>query len=215
MLQRIKDDFDAVSWADLIQLAGACAVELSGGPRIEMRYGRIDAMDSPAASVSPFGLPDALPPFGGGSDCVEDPAAHLRFVFGKYGMSDEEIVALSGAHTLGRAFKERSGAVDYGYNLPTRYTSRGCPFIGESMTAGGQSWTKEWLKFDNSYYQLPGLEDNEFIAFPTDRCLATDPEFRPYFEEFASNQDAFFASYARAHQKLSELGSKFDRPFSL
>lgn len=30
------------------------------------------------------------------------------------GFNDQEIVALSGAHTLGRAFKERSGTVQYG-----------------------------------------------------------------------------------------------------
>ena len=31
------------------------------------------------------------------------------------GFDDEDIVALSGAHTLGRAFKERSGVVENGY----------------------------------------------------------------------------------------------------
>lgn len=42
---------------------------------------------------------------------------HLRYVFGKYdSMTDEDIVALSGAHTLGRAFKDRSGTVENGAN---------------------------------------------------------------------------------------------------
>ena len=34
---------------------------------------------------------------------------------GKQGFNDQEIVALSGAHTLGRAFSERSGTVEQGY----------------------------------------------------------------------------------------------------
>jgi L-ascorbate peroxidase len=37
------------------------------------------------------------------------PAEHLREVFYRMGLSDKEIVALSGAHTLGRARPERSG----------------------------------------------------------------------------------------------------------
>ena len=46
MLSRIKKVFDMVSWADLIQMSGALAVELAGGPVIRMRYGREDC--SPA-----------------------------------------------------------------------------------------------------------------------------------------------------------------------
>uniref|UniRef100_A0A804I529 L-ascorbate peroxidase n=1 Tax=Musa acuminata subsp. malaccensis TaxID=214687 RepID=A0A804I529_MUSAM len=43
-----------------------------------------------------------LPDASKGSD-------HLRDVFGHMGLSDQDIVALSGGHTLGRCHKERSG----------------------------------------------------------------------------------------------------------
>lgn len=36
-------------------------------------------------------------------------AEHLRAVFYRQGFNDQEIVALSGSHTLGRAHKDRSG----------------------------------------------------------------------------------------------------------
>jgi len=208
----IKAACPALSWADLIQMGSAEAIEAMGGPKIPLRYGRLDADKSPDLSVAPFGLPDALPPFGGGPSCAQSPAAHLRYVFYKYGMNDQEIVALSGAHTVGRAFKDRSGAVPYGYSNATAYTAKGCPFAMTSQTNGGQSWTKEWLKFDNSYFQMPmqGQADKECIAFPTDRVLTTDPGFKPTFQKYARDQGAFFAEYAMAHKKLSELGSKFD-----
>ena len=32
-----------MSWADLIQLASAVAIEHAGGPKIDMKYGRVDA----------------------------------------------------------------------------------------------------------------------------------------------------------------------------
>lgn len=49
----------------------------------------------------------------------------MRNVFGKkMGFTDQEIVALSGAHTIGRVFKERSGACPFGYGeqAASKYT---------------------------------------------------------------------------------------------
>ena len=60
--------------------------------------GRVDALDPSA--VTPDGrLPnaDSGPPGADPSD-----AAHLRTIFNRMGFNDSEIVALSGAHALGR-----------------------------------------------------------------------------------------------------------------
>lgn len=225
-LKPIKEAHPTVSWADLIQMGSATAIELAGGPMIDMKYGRVDAEQSPPEGEAPFGLPDALPDFGGPEGCAKDPATHLRWVFGKYGMNDEEIVALSGAHTLGRAFKDRSGTVDNaeGPKGATKFTvgkpTSGCPFFNASGgnythngMAGGRSWTKEWLKFDNSYYQYDALaqeEKDELAWFPTDHVLFTDAEFKTIAELFRDDEKSFFVAYAKAHKKLSELGSKFE-----
>lgn len=200
-LQPIKDVVPEVSWADLIQLASATAIEEKGGPAIPMKYGRIDGVPTELADP-PFGLP--------GVCFDEDPVAHLKFVFYKYGMDDKDIVALSGAHTLGRAFKDRSGTVEEGSSGPfTKYTIRGCPYMGNSLTPGGRSWTKNWTKFDNTYFSEMANEDPDCIAFPTDKCLMTAPEFKPHFDLFARDEKAFFEAYKVSHKKLSELGCKF------
>lgn len=64
----------------------------------EISSGRVDALDPSA--VTPDGrLPgaDSGPPGADPSD-----AAHLRTIFNRMGFDDQEIVALSGAHALGR-----------------------------------------------------------------------------------------------------------------
>ncbi|GLT52829.1 hypothetical protein SLA2020_261460 [Shorea laevis] len=119
LLEPIKEQFPILSYADFYQLAGVVAVEIAGGPEIPFHPGH-------KPKPPPEGrLPDAT----NGSD-------HLRMVFGQQmGLSDQDIVALSGAHTLGRCHKERSG------------------FEGP--------WTSNPLIFDNSYFKelLSGEKD--------------------------------------------------------
>ena len=97
-LKEFKEQFPLLSWADIIQLASAIAIECCGGPTLPMRYGRLD-VSAPEQCPKEGNLPDAKPPFGGGA---RDAPSHLRAIFYRMGFSDREIVALSGAHTLGR-----------------------------------------------------------------------------------------------------------------
>ncbi|CAI9115412.1 OLC1v1016312C2 [Oldenlandia corymbosa var. corymbosa] len=193
LLQPIKDKYSGVTYADLFQLASATAIEEAGGPKIPMKYGRVD-VDVPDQCPEEGRLPDAGPP---------SPAAHLRDVFYRMGLNDEEIVALSGAHTLGRSRPERSG-----WGKPeTKYTKDG------PGNPGGQSWTVQWLKFDNSYFKdIKERRDEDLLVLPTDAALFEDPGFKEYAEKYAVDQEAFFKDYAEAHAKLSNLGAKFDPP---
>ena len=43
LLAPLKDKYPEISHADLIQMASAAAIEACGGPKIPMRYGRVDA----------------------------------------------------------------------------------------------------------------------------------------------------------------------------
>ncbi|KAG5050482.1 hypothetical protein AAZX31_04G228400 [Glycine max] len=193
LLQPIKDKYSGVTYADLFQLAGATAVEEAGGPKIPMKYGRVD-VSGPEQCPEEGRLPDAGPP---------SPADHLRQVFYRMGLNDKEIVALSGAHTLGRSRPDRSG-----WGKPeTKYTKDG------PGAPGGQSWTVQWLKFDNSYFKdIKEKKDEDLLVLPTDAALFEDPSFKVYAEKYAEDQEAFFKDYAEAHAKLSNLGAKFDPP---
>ncbi|KAL2339766.1 hypothetical protein Fmac_007706 [Flemingia macrophylla] len=227
LLQPIKDKYSGVTYADLFQLAGATAVEEAGGPKIPMKYGRVD-VSGPEQCPEEGRLPDAGPP---------SPADHLRQVFYRMGLNDKEIVALSGAHTLGRSRPERSG-----WGKPeTKYT---CGLVDNEVmnyvsiiellelneatgnshvfftlqkdgpgAPGGQSWTVQWLKFDNSYFKdIKEKRDEDLLVLPTDAALFEDPSFKVYAEKYAEDQEAFFKDYAEAHAKLSNLGAKFDPP---
>ena len=164
--EEVKAKHPKITYADLYQLAGVVGVEVTGGPTIDFVPGRKDSKISPKEGR----LPDAKkgPP-------------HLRDIFYRMGLSDKDIVALSGGHTLGRAHPERSG------------------FDGP--------WTKEPLKFDNSYFvELLQGETEGLLKLPTDIALLDDPAFRPFVELYAKDEDAFFKDYAESHKKLSELG---------
>jgi L-ascorbate peroxidase len=220
LLEPVKESFPGVSYADIFQMASARAIALAGGPIVDMRYGRVDATGP--GECSPEGnLPDAEAgpggKFGGpgGTASTEDSAVewHLRKVFYRMGLGDEEIVALSGAHTFGRAYADRSGLGAE----KTKFTDGAAAKLADgstttSYTPGGSPWVENWLVFDNSYFTTinDASTDEELLKLTSDKILFKDAGFKPFAMKFAASQDDFFESYAKAHKALSELGSKFE-----
>ena len=175
ILRPFKTKYRRVSWADLIQMGGALAVELTGGPHVKMKYGRQDISISQYAAIFPkrnksrvalnvlddnnsnnnnnsyhnikyrqatnsnrpiqqpshksehsrnllaLRLPCPLPPY---PDGAPSPEVHIRNIFFRMGLSNKDAVALIGAHTIGRAFKDRTGVCPYssGDQGATAYT---------------------------------------------------------------------------------------------
>ena len=95
-LDPIKQKNPWISYSDLWTLAGVCAVQEMQGPIVPWRPGR---QDRDVSACTPDGrLPDA-----------SKEQSHLRNIFYRMGFDDREIVALSGAHALGRCHTDRSG----------------------------------------------------------------------------------------------------------
>lgn len=159
LLQPIKDACPDVSYADIFQMASARAISLAGGPEIDMKYGRVDATGP--EQCSPEGnLPDAEAADDGQFGCdsgtastkAKTPHDHLRKVFYRMGIDDEGIVALSGAHTFGRAYKDRSGLGAEQTKFTDGSKQTRADGSEAKYTPGGSSWTERWLIFDNSYF---------------------------------------------------------------
>ena len=111
-------------------MAGANAVTLCGGPEILLKYGRIDIPKNYFPSEKSNltfcisqskKLPCNFFPYPDGS---HTPEFHIRNVFFRLGFSSREIVALCGAHTIGRGFRDRTGVCPFssGDRGATQYT---------------------------------------------------------------------------------------------
>jgi L-ascorbate peroxidase len=88
LLAEARARYPSVSWADLVAVGGAAAVKKCGGPVIQIGLGRTDASVPAPTNRLPGGY---------------EGAGLLRAIFARMGLGARELVALSGAHTLGHA----------------------------------------------------------------------------------------------------------------
>lgn len=186
LLQPFKERHSAVSLADLWALAATVAIEVLGGPVVPFRAGRTDG--SEAESMPHGRLPD-------GSLY----ATHLRTIFYRMGFNDEDIVALSGAHTIGHCHADRSGFDGPWTNSPLRFNSE---YFGLLLSCNWEPSVVE--KTHNQQLackSAPGL-----MMLHTDYALVTDDSFNQYVHKFAEDEAAFFDTFAKAFHRLQELG---------
>lgn len=185
-LEKVKQQFPQVSYADLWQIAAICAIQEMNGPTIPFHPGRVDAKDE--SSCPPDGrLPDA-----------SKKAPHLREVFKKrMGFDDAQIVALSGAHVLGRCHTNRSG-----YEGP--WTFSPVTFSSEYFRLMlSEKWVEKKWQGPKQYVDA---KTGTLMMLPSDLALIEDPSLRPHVELYAKDQGRFFQDFAAAFQRLQELG---------
>nr|GAT58905.1 predicted protein [Mycena chlorophos] len=184
LMDKIKAQFPWISYGDLWTLGGVAAVQEMSGPRIPWRPGRIDGF---AENVTPDGrLPDGSQ--GG---------AHLRAIFGRMGFNDQEIVALSGAHALGRCHAARSGFEGPWTFSPTTVTNDYFTLLFS------ETWV--WKKW-NGPKQLEDKKTKSLMMLPTDYVIVSDKGFKKYAKAYADDNDLFFQDFSAVIAKLFELG---------
>ncbi|KAL9233944.1 hypothetical protein vseg_008876 [Gypsophila vaccaria] len=194
-----------VSCADIVAMAARDAVALSGGPDLEIPTGRLDGRVSAISNVRP-NLIDT-------SFTVDDMIA----IFTSKGLSMEDIVVLSGAHTIGsahcNAFDDRFKINSKGNltfvdpTLDKFYTlklAQKC-VRSASTVVPNDPWTP--FMFDRQYYN--NLRAHRGL-FQTDSALFADRRTRNMVETLANDINLFYDRWLQSFIKLSSVGVKTD-----
>uniref|UniRef100_A0ACD5XDT6 Uncharacterized protein n=1 Tax=Avena sativa TaxID=4498 RepID=A0ACD5XDT6_AVESA len=184
-----------VSCADIAALAARDSVQLAGGPHYPVPLGRRDGL-VPANLTTILG---ALPP------PTSNVTTLLRFL-AKISLDADDLVALSGAHTLGiahctsfqeRLFPNQDPTMDKWFAGQLKLT---CPALNITNTTNNDIRTPN--VFDNKYY-LDLL--NRQGLFTSDQDMHTDARTKPKVTKFAVDQAAFFDQYVFSVIKMGQI----------
>ncbi|KAK9052346.1 hypothetical protein SSX86_028975 [Deinandra increscens subsp. villosa] len=192
-----------VSCADVLAIAARDVVVAAGGPLFNVQLGRRDGLVSKASRVA-GNLPS--PTFG---------VNQLNTMFARHNLTELDMIALSGAHTLGFSHCNRFANRLYSFSptsnvdpsLNPTYAQQlinDCPQnvdpnVAINMDPGTPT------TFDNVYYQ-------NLIAgkglFTSDQALFTDSSSQSTVNDFANNPADFNQAFIAAMRKLGQTGVK-------
>nr|GLL34278.1 peroxidase 6-like [Ipomoea trifida] len=201
---------NTVSCADILAVAARNLVSMVGGPYYEVVLGRKDSLESRASDVP------------GHIATPYMPMDKIIAVFASKNLTVQELVTLSGAHTIGFAhcsefshrifnFSSTSQSCDPNIQVPHQFDPTLHPTFAHALQKLCANYTKQMGmsafndvmtpgKFDNMYYV--NLQ-NGMGLLASDEALFTDNRTRPYVDLYAKNQTAFFDAFARVMEKVS------------
>ncbi|XP_022718097.1 peroxidase 20 [Durio zibethinus] len=193
-----------VSCADVLAMAARDAVASRGGPRWKVLLGRKDSLKAS---------------FDGANKFLPAPNSSLESLianFNQQGLDIEDLVALSGSHTIGKArclsFRQRA----YDINIEEKYDKYRryknfrrilrsiCPNSGRDDATVPLDFSTP-TKFDNHYY-INIVEGKGLLG--SDNILVTEDhegKIRKLVWAFASNQELFFTSFAYSVVKMGNI----------
>lgn len=194
---------NSVSCADILTMAARDVVALAGGPKFNVELGRRDGLISQASRVN-GNLPKASFTLN-----------QLNFLFARKGLSQTDMVALSGAHTLGFSHCNQIANRIYSFSASTPVD----PSLNASYATQLQQMCPKNVdptiainidpitprKFDNVYYQ--NLQSGKGL-FSSDEVLYTDLRTRNAVNKFAQSSDTFNTAFVSAMRNLGRVDVK-------
>ncbi|EFJ15687.1 hypothetical protein SELMODRAFT_117910 [Selaginella moellendorffii] len=206
MIEEAKQRLEAacpgvVSCADTLAIAARDSTVMLGGKYYQVPTGRYDGR------VSSQERGNTLPsPFGDASALIQN--------FKERGLSVQDLVVLSGGHTLGTAgcatFSNRlDNFTKTGKPDPTinpRYLShlrRQCPAPGSPNRVELDKGSE--FVFDNSYYKNLARRNG---VLTSDQVLNEDSRTSHYVKNFAHKQHDFLSQFAASMVKMGYIGWK-------
>lgn len=193
-----------LGWGDTIAVAGAAAVEATGGPAIDVPLGRPNASKGDPTGILPN--PDMS-------------VADLRKLFAPRGFDDTDIVALSGAHTLGISTYDGPFVAEpnkFKNEYVLRVLSLGVPvyrifeFLTRSfLSCVPHSYFQNLMYFKGRKDRSGGAPSKPNYQLKSDLALVEDPKTAKIVKKFADNQQAFFDAFAKSYIKCVAVGASF------
>lgn len=178
----------SVSCTDIMNLATREAVKQSGGPDYTVPTGRLDSLEPAPRTAVEQSLPA---PFFDVSQLLEN--------FGRKGMENLDLVALSGAHTIGKAscgsFSNRFGE-NTAFMQALSKTCRDIPGWRQDLDVTTPN------DFDNAYF-VNLLQGKGLLT--SDMALVNDGRTRWLVEGFAGNHWWFFGQFGTSMSKLAHM----------
>ncbi|BAT85355.1 hypothetical protein VIGAN_04289300 [Vigna angularis var. angularis] len=191
-----------VSCADILALAAEASVSLGGGPSWTVLLGRRDGL-----IANQSGANTSIP-------APTESLANVTAKFSAVGLNITDLVALSGAHTFGRAqcrfFNQRlfnfSGTGSPDPTLNSSYLAtlqQNCPQNGNGNTLNNLDPSSPDT-FDNNYFQ--NLLNNQGLLQTDQELFSTSGSATiSIVNNFANNQTAFFQAFAQSMINMGNI----------
>nr|AFN41087.1 peroxidase precursor [Corylus avellana] len=191
-----------VSCADILALAAEASVSLSGGPTWNVLLGRRDSLTANQA---------------GANTSIPSPVEGLSNITSKFsavGLDTNDLVALSGAHTFGRAQCRLFIGRLYNFNgtgnpdptINSTYLTtlqQTCPQNGDGTVLANLDPTTP-DSFDNGYFT--NLQNNQGLLQSDQELFSTaGASTVSIVNSFSSNQTAFFERFAQSMINMGNI----------
>ncbi|KAI3467469.1 hypothetical protein Pfo_024132 [Paulownia fortunei] len=196
-----------VSCSDILAEATRDLVSMVGGPYYPVRLGRKDSTESRAIDVEGhIARPNMT-------------LSQIIDIFAVKGFSIQEMVALTGAHTVGFSHCSEFANRIFNYSPTSEQDPTMNPDYAQGLRKLCANYKKDSTIAAFNDPMTPGKFDNMYFLnlqkgvglLASDQIMALDPRTKPYVDLYAANQSAFFQAFSHAMEKVSVHNVKTGR----